>query len=101
VFAESGNGSERYCDDAPPLPTRDRFWDQMGVRQVTAYVVLDRAVTPEHPAGRADVFRTLQLRVTELRAFGDPEHQRPLMLGDPDVGTRCPDDPGALCRAVG
>ena len=64
VFAESADGTETYCDDSPPLPTRDRFWNQAGAETVTAYVVLDQAVTPATPDGRAAVFPTLQLRIS-------------------------------------
>ena len=30
IFVESGNGNQVYCADSPPLPTADKFWNQMG-----------------------------------------------------------------------
>jgi hypothetical protein len=101
VVVESGNGTERYCHDFPPLPTSDRFWNQMNAADVTGYVVLDRAVTPATPAGRPDVFPTLGLRISELRLFSDPEEVRTLGVGELSVGAACPDDPESICVALG
>jgi hypothetical protein len=97
VFAESANGDETYCDDAPPLPTRDRFWNQMGAATITVYVVLDQAVTPASPDGRSAVFPTLQLRISDLRVIEDPAHQRSLGVGPLTVAAACADDPDAIC----
>jgi hypothetical protein len=94
---ESGDGAERYCFDYPPLPTSDRFWNQTGAATITGYVVLDQAVTPATPDGRADVFATLRLRISELRHFSDPEDVRTLRLEELSVGAACPDDPEAIC----
>lgn len=101
IVVESGDGTERYCFDYPPLPTSDRFWNQMHAEDVTGYVVLDRAVTPATPEGRADVFPTLRLRISELRLFADPEDVRSLRLGELTVGAACPDAPDEICVALG
>jgi hypothetical protein len=101
IVVESGDGTERYCFDYPPLPTSDRFWNQMNAATVTGYVVLDRAVTPATPDGRSDVFPTLGLRISELRLFSDPEDVRRLHLGELSVGAACPDDTGAICVPLG
>jgi hypothetical protein len=101
IFADSTNPDETYCDDAPPLPTRDKFWNQMGARTVAAFVVLDQAVTPATPEGRAAVFPTLQLRISDLRVFEDEMHQRSLGVGDLTIGAACPDDPAAICVPLG
>ena len=101
IVVESGDGAERYCHDYPPLPTSDRFWNQMNAADVTGYVVLDRAVTPATPDGRPDVFPTLGLRISELRLFSDPEDVRRLVPGDLSVGAACPDDAEAICVALG
>jgi hypothetical protein len=101
VFAESANGDETYCDDAPPLPTGDRFWNQMGAATVTVYVVLDQAVAPATPDGRNAVFPTLQLRISDLRVVEDPTHERSLGVGALTVGAVCADDPDAICVPLG
>jgi len=77
VDVESGDGSERYCFDYPPLPTSDRFWNQMGARTVTGYVVLDEAVTAATPGGRSDV-------------FDDPSQVQRLAVDEMSVGAVCP-----------
>jgi hypothetical protein len=97
IVVESGDGTERYCFGYPPLPTADRFWNQMGAPTVTGFVVLDDAVTSATPDGRADVFPTLRLRISDLRVFTDPERVRPLTVGEMAVGAACPDDPEAIC----
>lgn len=101
VVVESGNGDERYCFDYPPLPTSDRFWNQMGARAVTGYVVLDRAVTAATPEGRPEVFPTLQLRISDLRSFPDPTRITALTPGELSVGQVCADDPTAICVPLG
>ena len=69
AFAESADGTETYCDDAPPLPSRDRFWNQAGAATVTVYVVLDQAVTPATPtaAPRSFHLAAAHLRPARLR----------------------------------
>lgn len=101
IVVESGDGTERYCFDYPPLPTTDRFWHQMGAATITGYVVLDDAVTAATPEGRAAVFPTVQLRISDLRVFTDPERVRRLTVGDLTVGAPCPDDPDAICVPLG
>ena len=101
IVVESGNGTERYCFDYPPLPTSDRFWNQMLAAGVTGYVVLDEAVTPVTPEGRDDVFPTLRLRISELRLFADPTDVRSLSVGELSVGAACPDDAEAICVPLG
>jgi hypothetical protein len=101
AFAESADGTETYCDDAPPLPTRDRFWNQSGAATVTVYVVIDQAVTPATPDGRAAVFPTLQLRIFDLRVFADQAQQHGLGVRELTVGAVCADDPDAICVPLG
>jgi hypothetical protein len=97
VFADSSGDPGPYCADHPPLPTRDRFWNQMGATTVTVYVVVDQAVSAAFPGGRADVFPTLQLEVSHLRWFREPGSVRTLGPGRMSVGAACTDDPGAIC----
>ena len=96
IFVESNSRAQVYCTDSPPLPTRDSFYHQAGAREITAWVVLQRAVTPATPAGRPEVFRPsscgsrtsgsspTRRRSAEARA-------RPLGVGAP-----VPDEPGGL-----
>jgi hypothetical protein len=101
VFAESGNGLETYCDDAPPLPTWDKFWNQMGAETVSVYVVLDQAVTAATPDGRSEVFPTMQLRISDLRLISDRSDVRGLGVGQLSVGAACADAPDAICVPLG
>jgi hypothetical protein len=101
IVVESGDGTESYCHDYPPLPTSDRFWNQMNAADVTGYVLLDRAVTAATPEGRPDVFPTLGLRISELRLFSTPEDVATLHVGDLSVGALCPDDAEAICVPLG
>ncbi len=101
VVVESGDGTEQYCHDYPPLPTSDRFWNQMNAGTVTGYVLLDRAITPATPDGRPDVFPTLGVRISELRLFSNVEQVRRLGVGHLSVGAACPDDPEAICVPLG
>jgi hypothetical protein len=45
VVVESGDGTEQYCHDYPPLPTSDRFWPE----QVRTLGVGDLSVGAERP----------------------------------------------------
>lgn len=101
VFVDSGNGDEQYCTDYPPLPTSDKFWNQMGASSISGWVVLDGAVTSTTPQGRPEVFPTLQLRFSDFRVFSDPAAQRRAAPLAPTVGALCPDDPSALCVSLG
>lgn len=102
IFVESANGAEAYCTDFPPLPTRDTFFNQMGARTITAWVVLDGAVTPATPTGRPEVFPTLQLRISGLRLLSGPVTVRSrLVPGVLGVGAVCADDPHAICVPLG
>ena len=98
---ESGNGAEEYCTHFPPLPTTDRFWNQMGARSITAWVVLDGAVGPATPQGRPEVFPTLQLRISHLRRVADAAAQHRLVPGPFTTGGACADDPNAICVPLG
>jgi hypothetical protein len=97
IFADSNGDPGPYCADFPPLPTADRFWNQMGAATVTVYVVVDQAVTPAFPTGRADVFPTLELEISKLRWFREPGSVRVLGPGQLSVGAACADDPAAIC----
>lgn len=102
VFFAPTWGHDVYCQHYPPLPTTDTFWSHGGPNRVTGYVVLDRAVTPAAPQGRAEVFPTLQARIDHLRlkdADTGAEHR--LALGAVEIGAACPDDPSALCVPLG
>jgi hypothetical protein len=97
IFVESNGGEQVYCTDYPPLPTRDKFFNQMGARTITAWVVLDHAVTPATPAGRPEVFPTLQLRISDFRLLSAPTAGRSLVPGPLGRGAVCPDDAHAIC----
>jgi hypothetical protein len=101
IFVESNGGGQVYCTDYPPLPTRDRFWNQMGARTIRAWVVLDKAVTPATPQGRAEVFPTLQLRISHFRMLSGATGGGPLVPGALGGGAVCPDDSGAICVPLG
>jgi hypothetical protein len=101
VVVESGDGSQRYCAEYPPLPTVDRFWNTMGADTVTGYVVLDEAVSAATPDGRADVFPTLRLRLSDLRVLDGPGRATGLTVEALTVGAPCPDDADAICVALG
>ena len=102
IFVESNDGDQVYCTDSPPLPTRDRFFNQAGARAITAWVVLGRAVTPATPDGRPEVFPTLQLRISDLRQMHDATTvQRRLVPGALGIGAPCADDARAICVPLG
>jgi hypothetical protein len=102
IFVESNDGTQMYCTDSPPLPTRDTFFNQAGARAITAWVVLDRAVTPATPDGRPEAFPTLQLRISDLRQMHDATTvQRRLVPGALGMGAPCADDARAICVPLG
>jgi hypothetical protein len=101
IFVESNSGDQVYCTDSPPLPTRDRFFNQSGAPTITAWVVLGHAVTPATPQGRPEVFPTLQLRISRFRMLSDATTGRTLVPGTLGRGTACPDDPAAICVPLG
>ena len=102
IFVESNGGDQVYCTDSPPLPTRDKFWNQSGAPTLTAWVVLDHAVTPATPNGRPEVFPTLQLRISRIRLLSDPSAAgRAVVPGAVGRGAVCSDDPGAICVPLG
>jgi hypothetical protein len=68
----------------------------VGQDLITGYVVLDRAITPDTPQGRLDVFRTLQLRVSDIQWSG-----RPVNIGSPSAGSLCPGTRNELCAPLG
>jgi hypothetical protein len=88
------------CADAGALPTTDTFWNTMGHR-TTGYVILDQAVTAATPDGRADVFPSLELRISDLRFMPEPDDERPLGVGALSTGAPCADDAGAVCVPLG
>lgn len=97
VFFNPTQGHDEYCQDFPPLPTTDGFWVRGGPDKVSGYVVLDMAVTPTTPEGRADVFPTLQARIDHIRILTGGPDTLTLSVGAGPVGTPCADDPAALC----
>jgi hypothetical protein len=88
------------CADAGALPTTDTFWNTMGHR-TTGYVFLDQAVTAATPDGRAEVFPTLELRISDLRFMPEPDDERPLAVGALSTGAPCADDADAVCVPLG
>jgi hypothetical protein len=99
-FRPSQDDDDPACSDYPPLPATDTFWAR-GTTQTIGYVVLDQAVGPATPQGRAEVFPTLQLRVDHLRLRDYDGSETPLTLGPLTVGAACPDDAGAICTPAG
>ena len=97
VFADSNGDPGPYCSDHPPLPSTDTFWSQMGAATVTVFVVVDQAVSPVYPGGRAEVFPTLELEISNLLWFREPGSVRTLGPGGMSVGAACADDPAAIC----
>ena len=100
VFADSNGDPGPYCSNHPPLPTTDTFWNQTGAATVTVFVVVDRAVSPEFPGGRAEVFPTLELEISNLRWFREPGSVRTLAAGEMSVGTACSHDATAICVSL-
>ena len=99
-FHRSQDDDEPYCTDYPPLPATDTFWGR-GTTEITGWVVLDQAVGPATPEGRAEVFPTLQLRLDHLRSRTEGGRETPLTGGALSVGSACPDDAGAICVPAG
>jgi len=89
-------------DASAPCPngawsTSDSFQaSNVGQEVITGYIVLDQAITPSTRTGRADVFRTLQLRVSNVNLGGPP-----LLVSPPTVGSLCPGTQNDLCAALG
>jgi hypothetical protein len=88
------------CADAGALPTTDTFWNTMGHR-TTGYVFLAQTVTAATPDGRADVFPTLELRISDLRFMPEPDDERPLGVVALSTGAPCADDAAAVCVPLG
>jgi hypothetical protein len=95
VFFSPTQGHDVYCQDSPPLPATDTFWIRDG-KETSGWVVLEGAVTPATPQGRAEVFGTLQARIDHIR-LRDGAEERPLTPAAGPVGTPCADDAEALC----
>lgn len=77
--------------------TSDSFLaSDTGQQLITGYVVLDQAFTPTTPRGRADVFRTLRLRVSKIRCS-----DRRAIVEPPTVGSLCPGTQDELCAPLG
>jgi hypothetical protein len=76
--------------------TSDSFLANLGQDMITGYVVLDRAFTPSTPQGRADVFATVRLRISNIRLSGRPAEVHP-----PAVGSFCPGTRRDLCASLG
>jgi hypothetical protein len=87
--------AEPYCQDDPPFALTDTFWSHGNGGRATAYVVLQDAVTPATPQGRAEVFSTLDIRIDHLRVHS--EGDLPYTPGTPTAGALCPDDADAIC----
>jgi hypothetical protein len=101
IFVESNDGDQVYCAGSPPWPTRDSYFNQAGARAITAWVVLERAVTPATPEGRPEVFPTLQVRISDLRELSDPTTVRQRLVPGALAGATCPDDAREICVPLG
>ncbi len=94
-FFQAGRDSTPCPDGA--WPTSDSFVaSNVGQTRITGYVVLDQAFTPSTPQGRPDVFRTLELRVSDIRSSG-----RLVTVSPPTAGSLCPGTSGDLCTSLG
>jgi hypothetical protein len=93
-FFQSG-GDSTPCPDGV-WPTSDSFLANLHQAHVTGYVVLDQAFTSSTPQGRPDVFRSLQLRVSDIRLSG-----RPATITPPTIGALCPGTQNELCASLG
>ena len=97
VFAESADGTETYCDDAPPLPTSGPVLEPGGGGDRHRLRRPRPGGHPGHPDGRGAVFPTLQLRISHLRVFADPARSAASGSAPWTVGAACADDPDAIC----
>jgi hypothetical protein len=94
-FFQAGDASTPCPDGA--WSTSDSFEaSNVGQARITGYVVLDQAFAASTPQGRPDVFRTLQLRVSNIRFSG-----RPATVSPPTVGSLCPGTEDELCVSLG
>jgi hypothetical protein len=93
-FFQSGGGSTPCPGGA--WPTSDSFLANLSQTHITGYVVLDQAFTPSTPQGRADVLRSLRLRVSDVRVSG-----RPATIAAPSIGSLCPGTQNELCASLG
>jgi hypothetical protein len=94
-FFQAGEASTPCSDGA--WATSDSFQaSNVGQEVITGYVVLDQAFTSSTPQGRADVFGTLRLRVSNIRTSG-----RPAIVSPPTVGSLCPGTQDELCASLG
>ena len=100
VFFGPGIDSGTYCTGYPPLPATDTFWSIGGGDTVTAYVVLDQAVSAATPAGRPEVFPTLELELSDVRRRFDTDRELPLTVHAVTAGAPCADDPQAVCAQL-
>jgi hypothetical protein len=92
-FFQAGRESTPCPDGA--WPTSDHFLANLHQPHIVGYVVLDQAFSPSTPQGRADVFRTLQLRVSDVELSG-----RLATIGPPTVGSLCPGSQDELCARL-
>jgi hypothetical protein len=94
-------GFFRAGDTSTPCPdgawsTSDSFLaSNTGQQLITGHVVLDQAFTPSTPQGRPDVFRTLRLRISDIRYSG-----RLVTVSPPTVGSLCPGAKNDLCASL-
>jgi hypothetical protein len=94
-FFQAGQDSTP-CPDGAWSNSDSFLASNAGQALITGYVVLDQALTPSTPEGRPDVFRTLRLRVSDIRSSG-----RPVIIGSPSVGSLCPGTENQLCAPLG
>ncbi|MEI4280731.1 hypothetical protein [Klenkia terrae] len=90
--------AEPYCQGDPAFALTDTFWSHGNSGRATAYVVLQDAVTPATPAGRPEVFSTLEIRIDHLRTHSGGDV--PFTPQTPVVGALCADDPDAVCVSL-
>jgi hypothetical protein len=76
-------------------PTSDTFLANLSQSHIVGYIVLDQAFSASTPRGRSDVLRSLQLRVSDIRASG-----RPVTVAPPTAGSLCPGTSNELCTPL-
>jgi len=94
-FFQAGESSVPCANGA--WSTSDSFLaSNVGQAAITGYVVLDQAFTAATPQGRPDVFRSLGLRISDIRLSDRPAEVHP-----PTIGSFCPGTTSDLCASLG
>jgi hypothetical protein len=94
-FFQAGHASTP-CPNGAWSASDSFLASNVGQEIITGYVVLDQAFTSSTSQGRADVFRSLLVRVSNIRTSG-----RPAIVTPPPVGSLCPGTQNELCAPPG